>query len=223
MKKQVIIVAPHPDDETLGCGGTILQHKKEGDDIHWLVVTAMTLEQGFSQERVAIRKEEVAAIAECYGFTSVHMLGFPTTQLDTLPLSDLIAGVAKVFKSVAPEIVYLPFRGDVHSDHAIVSDAVLSCTKWFRYPSIKRILAYETLSETEFGISPDATGFRPNVFVDIHPYLNKKIETLKIFSSELGEFPFPRSLEAVKALAQVRGSSAGCSAAEAFMLLKEIM
>jgi N-acetylglucosamine malate deacetylase 1 len=222
MKKQIVIVAPHPDDETLGCGGTILRHKQAGEDIHWLVVTAMTPEQGFSRERIAEREAEIASAALRYGFASVKLLGFPTTRLDTLPMGDLIAAVSAMFQTVAPEIIYLPFAGDVHSDHAIVSDAVVSCTKWFRYPSIKRILAYETLSETEFGISPVAPGFRPNVFVDIHPYLNEKIEILKIFSSELGEFPFPRSIEAVRALALLRGTSAGCEAAEAFMLLKEI-
>jgi len=223
MKKIVIIVAPHPDDETLGCGGTILRHREAGDDIHWLVVTAMTPEQGFSQEKIAAREAEIAAVARRYGFASVQLLGLPTTRLDTLPASDLISKIAGVIQGVAPEVVYLPFSGDAHSDHSIVSKAVLSCTKWFRKTSIKRILAYETLSETEFGISPDALGFRPNVFVDIHHYLDEKIDILKIFASELGEFPFPRSIETVRALARLRGSSAGCSAAEAFMLLKEIV
>lgn len=223
MKKKIIVVAPHPDDETLGCGGTILRHRQAGDDIHWLVVTAMTPEQGFPQETITARDAEITMAARHYGFASVQLLGFPTTRLDTLPLSDLIAAISKVLKNISPEIIYLPFAGDVHSDHAVVSDAVLSCTKWFRNTSIKRILAYETLSETEFGISPNTLGFRPNVFVDIHPYLDEKIEILKIFSSELGEFPFPRSIEAVMALAQLRGSAANCLAAEAFMLLKEIV
>lgn len=223
MKKKVIIVAPHPDDETLGCGGTILRHKQAGDDIHWLVVTAMTPGQGFPQERITAREAEIAMVARRYGFASVQLLGLPTTRLDTLPLGDIITAITRAFQSVTPEVVYLPFGGDVHSDHAIVSDAVLSCTKWFRNTSIKRILAYETLSETEFGNSPDTLGFRPNVFVDIHPYLNEKIEILRIYSSELGEFPFPRSVGTVMALAQLRGSSAGCPAAEAFMLLKEVV
>lgn len=223
MRKQVIVVAPHPDDETLGCGGTILRHKAEGDNVHWLIVTAMVPEQGFSQASIAAREEEIAAATRRYGFASVQMLGLPTTRLDTLPMSDLVAAIGGAFRNAAPEVVYMPFGGDVHSDHAIVSNAVLSCTKWFRNPLIKRILAYETLSETEFGVSPDALGFRPNVFVDIHTYLEEKIGILEIFASELGEFPFPRSVEAVRALARLRGSSAGCSGAEAFMLLKEIM
>lgn len=221
--KKIIVIAPHPDDETLGCGGTLLRHKAAGDEIHWLIVTAMKPEQGFSSERVAARAAEISAVARMYGFDSVQSLDFPTTRLDALPAGDVIAAISKVFQGIMPEVVYLPFRGDVHSDHAVVSDAAISCTKWFRHASVKRVLAYETLSETEFGISPDVPGFRPNVFVDIHPYLDKKIEILKMFAGELGEFPFPRSVEAVRALAQLRGSTAGSQAAEAFMLLKEIV
>lgn len=223
MKKQVVVVAPHPDDETLGCGGTLFRHVASGDDVHWLIVTSMTAGQGFSQDRISSREAEIAKAASRYGFASVHALGLPTTRLDTLPMGELTARIGSVFQSVNPEVVYLPFRGDVHSDHAVVSDAVLSCTKWFRYASIKRVLAYETLSETEFGIRPDIAGFRPNVYVDIHPYLHEKIEVLDIFSSELRAFPFPRSTEAVTALARLRGSTCGCEAAEAFMLLREIV
>lgn len=221
--KKIIVIAPHPDDETLGCGGTLLRHKAEGDEIHWLIATAMTFEQGFSDERIAARAAEIDAVTRLYGFASVQSLGFPTTRLDVMPMGDLVAAISKAFQSIMPEVVYTPFKGDVHSDHAVVSDAVIACTKWFRHASVKRVLSYETLSETEFGISPDVSGFRPNVFVDIHPYLDRKIEILRTYAAELGEFPFPRSVEAVRALAQLRGSAAGCKAAEAFMLLKEVV
>ena len=102
-------------------------------------------------------------------------------------------------------------------------DAVAACTKWFRYKSVKKVLVYETLSETEFSINPDLQGFRPNIFINITDFLDKKIEIMKIFESELGEFPFPRSEEAIRALSSIRGASAGFHAAEAFMLLKEVI
>ena len=114
----------------------------------------------------------------------------------------------------------IPHRGDVHTDHQVVFDAVGACCKWFRYPSVKRVLAYETLSETEFGLNPQA-GFQPNMFVDISLFMERKLELLKIYQSELGEFPFPRSITAVRALAQYRGATSGFEGAEAFMLLRE--
>ena len=102
----------------------------------------------------------------------------------------------------------------------MVFDAASACCKWFRYPSVRRVLAYETLSETEFGLDPD-TRFHPNVFVDISAFLERKIELLQIYKSELGHFPFPRSATAVRVLAQYRGANSGFEAAEAFQLLRE--
>lgn len=220
---KVIVIAPHPDDETLGCGGTLLKHKAKGDDIHWLIITEMQDSQGFSLSQIARRNEEIEAAAQYYQWDSIHNLRLPTTLLDTLPMGDIITKVSKVFQKIQPNQIYLPYRGDVHSDHRIVFDAVSACTKWFRYGSVKRVLAYETLSETNFEINPDSNGFRPNVFVDITDYLEKKAEIMKVYHSEIGEFPFPRSEQAIRALAATRGVSAGCHAAEAFMLLKEII
>lgn len=223
MKRKIIVIAPHPDDETLGCGGTILRHRDAGDEVHWLIVTAMAAAQGFSIERIAAREAEIDAVAHRYRFASVNRLMFPATRLDVIPMGDLVRAIGEVLAKISPEIVYLPFRGDVHTDHAMVSDATLSCLKWFRLASVRRILAYETLSETEFGINPDSLGFRPNVFMDVHAHLSEKSEILGIFADEIRAFPFPRSIDAVRALALLRGATAGCGAAEAFMLLKEII
>lgn len=220
--RKVLFVAPHPDDETLGCGGTILRHKAEGDDVCWLIVTDISEEMGFSSEKVSLRDKEIKTVAGLYSFDSLYNLGFPTTRLDGLSMSELIESIGSIFRQIQPEIVYLPYRGDVHTDHKVVFDAAVSCTKWFRYGFIKRVLAYETLSETDFGINPESNGFRPNVFVNITSYLDKKLEIMKTYESELGQFPFPRSEETIKALAKLRGAAAGCDAAEAFMLLKEI-
>jgi len=221
--KDILVVAPHPDDETFGCGGTLLRHKAEGDKIHWLIATRMDDSIGFTRKQIEDREVQLNHVAEKYAFDSVNKLGFITTQLDELPMGDLVGRISSVVKKIQPEIVYVPYRGDVHTDHKVVFDAVVSCTKWFRYPSIKRILAYETLSETDFGINPDANGFRPNVFVDIGDQFQGKLAIMDIYGTEMGEFPFPRSIQAVEALAALRGVAAGSSAAEAFMLLKEIV
>jgi LmbE family N-acetylglucosaminyl deacetylase len=220
-KIRTLVVAPHPDDEVLGVGGTLLRRKKEGAAIGWLIMTKVSLESGWTPEKVEQRKDELEKITELFGFDSVFELDFPTTQLDLAPMGDLVNAISDVFKSFEPSEVFVPHPSDIHSDHRITFDAVTSCTKWFRSPTIKRVLAYETLSETDFSMSTSHR-FQPNVFVNIEDQLQEKLQALDIYSSELGEFPFPRSNPAISALAALRGASSGFKAAEAFELLREI-
>lgn len=219
----VLVVAPHPDDETLGCGGTLLRHRAEGDVVHWLIVTAMDETSPEWRNRIQAREREIEAVARHYGVSTVHRLGFPAARLDSLPRADVVGKIGAVVRTVAPNVLYLPFPGDAHSDHAVTFDACAACTKWFRHPSVRRVCAYETLSETEFGLSPVADAFRPNRFVDVTVHLNGKIEAMRLYAEESGVFPFPRSEEAIRALAALRGSTVGCAAAEAFMTLKEVV
>ena len=220
---EILVIAPHADDESLGCGGTLLRHKSEGDNIHWLLVTGMSETNGFSKERIAIRQQEIDLVAEHYGFNYVNQLGLPPAALETLPIGKLIGGISDVINKIKPQIVYVPYRNDAHSDHELVFDAAMSATKSFRYPFIKRVLAYETISETDFGMKPEDGGFRPNVYINISSFMQKKLDILDIFESEMGEFPFPRSRKAIEALASIRGAQSNCHAAEAFMLLKEMI
>ena len=219
----VLVVAPHPDDETLGCGGTLLRHVCKGDEVYWLIVTDLSVDCGFPQLQVIQRQEEIQQVSKAYGFAEVYNLKLPPAQLEEFPKGKLVSLIGKIVKDVNPEIVYLPYRNDVHTDHRIVFDAVVSCSKWFRYPSIRRVLCYETLSETDFSLYPNLEGFTPNSFVDITNYMDKKIEIAKIYRTEMGQFPFPRSPEALQALAQVRGAASGCLAAESFIILREIV
>jgi N-acetylglucosamine malate deacetylase 1 len=223
MRDTILIAAPHPDDETLGCGATLLRHIARGDSVHWLIVTDMQVRHGFAAAAVERRTAEIAAVAAAYPFAKVHNLGLAPTRLDVLPQAELVAAVAAVVREVAPSIIYVPFPGDAHSDHAAVFDAVAACTKWFRYHGIRRVLCYETPSETDFGLDPLAGAFKPNCFVDATRCIDRKIEIAQLYAGELGEFPFPRSVQALRALAQVRGAACGAAAAEAFMLLKEIV
>lgn len=221
--KVVLVVAPHADDETLGCGGTILRFAQSGAQIHWLLVTGMAEHFGYTEKQVQKRLEEISLVAEKYGFAQVHQLNFKPAALDTMPKGELIGALSKVVSQVKPEEVFTVFRNDAHSDHEVVYDAVMSATKSFRYPFVKRVLAYETISETDFGMKPEDGGFRPNVFVNISDYLEQKLTILEVFESEVGEFPFPRSRIALEALARVRGAQCNHLAAEAFMLVKEIV
>lgn len=223
MLKKILVVAVHPDDETLGCGGTILKHKAAGDAVYWLIVTSITEENGFAASVVEARQQEIITISAMYGFDGVFELNFPTIQLDNIPFSILIRGISNVIATVEPDTVYLPFKGDVHTDHLKVFQAAYSCTKVFRCPFIKKIIMMEILSETEFAPCLTGESFTPNMFVDITDFLGKKIDLMKIYKSEIFKHPFPRSEKNIKALALYRGATAGCKYAESFMILKEIV
>ena len=158
---KILVIAPHPDDETLGCGGALFRHKAEGDDIYWLIITGISQEGGWQEKVVKKRDNEIDAVAEKYGFSDVFNLRLPTTKMDTLPVSDLIGKISNVYKKVEPGVIYMPFAYDVHTDHLIIAKALQSTLKWFRYPHIKKVYMYETPSETEFNFIENRV-FRPN-------------------------------------------------------------
>ena len=209
--KRLLVVAPHPDDETLGCGGLMLRARSEGTAVYWLLVT-----RGLS-----VPPSQTDAVAAALGVTDKFELGHTAAQLEGLPRAQLVGEISEIVDRVSATDVYLPFRRDAHSDHSVVFDAGTAATKWFRHESVRRILTYETLSETDFDIAPDSFGFRPNLFVDISDVLDKKIKTAAIYKSEFQPHPFPRSLDGIRALATLRGAASGFHAAEAFMTLRE--
>ena len=217
---KVLIISPHPDDETLGCGGTLLRHKSQGDQLYWCIITEMKTEMGWSDNLVKSRINEINSVKEIYEFIDVFNFGIPPTKVDTVPISDIVEKLSDIYKIIEPEIIYMPFPYDVHTDHQIVSKALKSTYKWFRHPYLRKILMYETLSETEFSFEAKNT-FCPNVFINISEFLDLKIDVMKIFKSEMGNSPFPRSEKTIRSLAAVRGSQSGYKAAEAFQLLYE--
>jgi LmbE family N-acetylglucosaminyl deacetylase len=219
---KVMVIAVHPDDETLGCGGTLLKHKSSGDEIHWVIVTSAKSFPGISCKDLSDRDGVIEKVSKMFKFDSVTRLELPTTKLDTLEASHIVELLSDVIQKVQPSYIYLPFMGDVHSDHRVVFECAYSCTKSFRSPFIKKIYMMETLSETEFAPSVASSVFIPNSFVDISRFFEQKIRILLEYKSEMSEHPFPRSVESVKALATLRGSTCSSEYAESFMLLKEI-
>ncbi len=218
----VLFVSAHPDDETLGCGGTILKHTEQSDSVYWLIVTEATQALGYSTDFIKKREQQLKMISEAYRFSQTYKLGFPTTKLHNIDFSDLISEIGTVINQIEPQIIYSVNRSDIHTDHQIVARAIMSCTKSFRYPFIKRILMYECLSETETMLPLLENIFIPNIYSDITDFLDRKIEIMKIYESELQNSPLPRSVEVIKALAQFRGASVGVKYAEAFMLLRDL-
>ena len=221
MAKKILFVAVHPDDETLAFGGTILKHKNDGDEIYWLIITNVYEEHGWDTTFVKKRQKEIEKVKAIYNFDGVAKLDFPSTKLDSISDSNLISSISDVINDFKPDTIYLPFMNDVHSDHRISFNALFSCTKNFRYPFIKKILMGETLSETEFSPSVNGLTFVPNVYVDITKYMSKKNKIMSIYSSEVMDGNMPRSLSAISALANYRGSRIGVEFAEDFMLLFE--
>jgi len=220
--KNIIVISAHPDDEVLGCGGTLIKHREAGDKIDWLITTKVKETHGFPKERVQSRDLEVQKVSNQLNIHKTYTLDYPTMCLSDESLISMIPEVSEIFNESKPEIIYILNRSDAHSDHLITFKAIMSCTKSFRYPFIKRVLMYECISETEFGAALPENNFMPTYFVDISSYLNEKLKLMSIYESELGEHPFPRSFRNIEALSVFRGASVGVHHAEAFQILKWI-
>ncbi|MBA4391143.1 MAG: GlcNAc-PI de-N-acetylase [Syntrophus sp. (in: bacteria)] len=247
----ILVLAVHPDDETLGAGGTILRHKAEGQRIHWLIVTAMyyrdqeglpvtishkgditLLPEGcrlptnaplFDKKFVEQRVQEIMCVSQAYNFDSITELFVPTATVGDQDEIDLMTKASKEVERIRPNTVYLPFYGDIHGDHRAVFLTLYSCVKSFRYPFVKNVYMMETISETEYALPGLNLQFTPNRFMCIDEWFEKKISICKIFASEMGRHPMPRSEECIRSQALIRGSFAQCRYAEAFMVVREIV
>jgi LmbE family N-acetylglucosaminyl deacetylase len=220
--KNILVIAPHPDDEVLGCGGTIAKHAKTGDEVYLCIVTK-AYPPRWPEEEVKKRKEEVFSASNILGIRKTYFLDFPTVKLDTVPQEELNESINQVVGEIQPEIIYLPHRGDVNTDHRLVFDAALVAIRPKPGSTIRKVLCYQTLSETEWGAPLVLNAFVPNVYVDISETLETKLAAMSTYKLEIKEFPHPRSLEAISALARVGGSTIGVPAAESFIMIREII
>ena len=223
----VLVVAAHPDDEILGCGGALARHAAGGDTVHVLIVAegatsrdARRDPEGREPELTALRASASRA-ASVIGAEEPRLLGLPDNRLDALPLLDVIKPIEAVVEAVAPEIVYTHHGGDLNVDHRIVHQAVVTACRPLPGSPVRAIYAFETVSSTEWQSAGDA--FRPQRSVDIEPFLRLKLQALEAYKAEMRPFPHARSFEAVEALARVRGAAAGLKAAECFVIVREIV
>jgi LmbE family N-acetylglucosaminyl deacetylase len=219
----VLVISAHPDDETLGAGGTLLGHISRGDSVHWAVATK-PFAPVHSEDFIRRAAEQVQAVSKAFGFRNNVRLGFDTTRLDTTPQSDLIDALLPVVESVRPEVVYLVHGGDIHSDHRALFSAAMSIFKPFHCSrlGVKRILSFETLSSTDAALGTNLQPFVPNVFVDITPHMPRKLEIMSMFETEAQGELLPRGSSAIEALGRYRGSTVGVKYAEAFVLIREL-
>jgi LmbE family N-acetylglucosaminyl deacetylase len=220
---RVLAISVHPDDETLGCGGTLLRHAAQGDELHWLIVTR-TYAPTWSQKMMARKSKEIDTVAASYGMKSVVRLGLPTAKLDTFPQGEIIEVVRNAIDSIRPEVVYLVHDGDVHTDHHAVFTATMCVLKAFymKKHGVRRVLSYETLSSTDAAPPQYHRCFVPTVFQEISPYIDRKIEIMDMYSSETQPDPMPRGPSAIRALARFRGATIAVDYAEAFVLIREV-
>jgi len=216
----ILVVSPHPDDETLGAGGTLLKMKKKGCKIFWLNISDMKEDDGWTENQIFHRKEQIESIKKYYRFDGFYNLGFPATKLSSFSEEQLIGLIKKVFEDVKPEWIIIPGQYDAHSDHRVVYNCCMSCAKTFRASYIKRITTMEIVSESEYGFQREK--FEPNLFIDITDELDNKLEAMQLYDTEIGEVPFPRSIGNIRALASVRGGTCLAKYAEAFCIIKQI-
>jgi len=219
---RILVVAPHPDDEILGCGGTMIKHIEAGDEVYVCIATKGCMPL-FSTESVNKTRSEALECHKSIGVKKTFFLDFPAAMMEKVERYEMNGKILDVIKEVQPDIVFIPHWGDMQKDHQMVADACMVALRPKYEPKVKTIYSYETMSETAWNAPNVQNEFIPNVFVDISNTLKKKIKALSVFKSQLSEFPDARSLEAVEALAKYRGALMHFKAAEAFMLIRQLL
>jgi LmbE family N-acetylglucosaminyl deacetylase len=220
-KKRILVVAPHPDDETLGVGGTIAKYSAQGDEVFVLMVSGH-LPPIYSRKAYEETVSEAYLAFKVLGVEKSEFLEIPATMIGDQPLHELNARISKVVNDFNPHIVLCPYP-DRHIDHRLVFDSVMVATRPVGVgKDIEIIAAYETLSETHWNAPHIEPNFTPNWVVDISDHISKKLNALECYKSQISEFPGPRSIEAVEALAKFRGTQAGFGFGEGLHIVRMI-
>tara|TARA_Y100000589_G_C27197207_1_gene647421 strand:- start:4035 stop:4724 length:690 start_codon:yes stop_codon:yes gene_type:complete len=228
MSKSILVIAAHPDDEVLGCGGSILRHSQEGDKVYVVIAAEGLTSRQKKRNRDSVSRElddliiSANKAAEILEVSGIDFLELPDNRLDSLDRLDLIKLIEEKIRKYQPEIVYTHHSGDVNVDHRRLYEATITSCRPMPGNTVKRILTYEVLSSTDWQPKGAYDYFQPNVFIDISSQFQKKMQALNIYSSEMREWPHSRSIKAVEHLARLRGSQVGKEAVEAFNLIREI-
>jgi len=226
-KNTCLVIAAHPDDEVLGCGGTVAGLARAGQDLYIAVLgegVTSRYEKREEADQAEIEKLDIQCrqAAELLGAKEIFRYQLPDNRFDTVPLLKIIKIIEELIDRLRPRVVYTHHGGDLNVDHILTCRAVLTATRSVPGQPVKEIYSFEVPSSTEWAFQRFAPAFSPNVFVDITGTLDVKIEALKRYENEIRPFPHPRSPEAVKALSTRWGSLAGCPAAEAFELVRSL-
>jgi LmbE family N-acetylglucosaminyl deacetylase len=223
----ILVVAAHPDDEVLGCGGTMARLARDGREVR-IAILAEGMSARYAQREDADPQQlqqlhaRAQQAADKVGAKELVLCKLPDNRLDTVPLLNVVKLVEEVVIRFRPEVIYTHHPGDLNVDHGVVHRAVLTATRPVAGQCVKEIYAFEVPSSTEWAFQELQPVFRPNVFMDITETLETKIEALACYDTEMRKFPHPRSTEALRAIAARWGSVAGLQAAEAFELVRSV-
>lgn len=217
--KKVLIIAPHMDDEVLGCGGTICRHLKSGDKVCVIFIAHRVYNHSFDERRNTIERKHALKAKSVLGYNDAIFLNLDDERLDAC-IQDIIIPLEKSFFDIKPAVVYIPFRGDNNQDHRAVFDAARVVLRSAATPFVEEVYMYDTPSSTEQSPPLPENAFLPNYYINIKNTINRKINAFRCYETEGRKYPHPRSAEAVKIAAQKRGIESGFEYAEAFMMLR---
>ena len=224
MSRSILVIAAHPDDDVLGCGGAIARHISHGDKVSILFLADGESSRG-SLDQLQQRRESAIKAASCIGVAKEGVLfgDFADNQMDTVPLLEIVKVIEKVSSKIKPELVYTHHHGDLNVDHVLTNKAVLTAFRPMPSQSVKTILGFEVLSSTGWSAPSSDNNFYPQHYIDITPFFGKKLEALTHYENEMRPFPHARSYDAIEALAVYRGAMVGLKKAEAFSIIRQIV
>ena len=218
----VVVFAAHPDDDILGCGGTIAKLTQEGSKVHIVFLADGESSRGDITDINSLiqqRKQDAKKALKILGCDSIEFLDFPDNRLDSLDLLDVVKKIEGFIDAYKPYTIFTHYAHDLNIDHQITHNAVVTACRPQPGHCVKELLFFEVPSSTEWNLSK---AFMPNYFVDISSTLSLKIDALNAYKNEMKSFPHPRSIKAIESLACYRGASSGCGAAEAFIIGRKI-
>ncbi len=224
IKNKILIIAAHPDDEVLGCGGTVTKFIKEGHKAYCLFLGKGKTSRGkktFKKEQKNLI-EEAEKAAKILGINQIFFENFPDQKYDSISFLEIVKAIERIKKKIKPSIIFTHHSGDLNLDHQITFKAVLTACRPTKEETVKEIYSFEVPSSTEWGIPKRRNYFIPNIFFDISNTFNKKIEALKFYQSEIRDYPHPRSIKGVEIIARRWGTVVGKELVEAFELIRKI-
>ena len=221
--KKILVVAAHPDDEVLGCGGTIARYVREGYDAYVVFMTdgVSSRKETSIQNEIKNREKSAILASQILGIELVEILDFPDNGMDTVPILDIVQNLEAVIDKVKPSIVFTHYWGDLNIDHRVTCQSVLTACRPYPAQVVKEIYSFEIPSSTEWSSPSVENNFNPNNFVDISKTIELKMSALQAYDQEMRNFPHSRSLKAINSLAKVRGAAVGIVAAECFVVIRQ--
>ena len=222
--KKILVIAAHPDDEILGCGGSMIKLKKKNNNIYTVFLSNGVSSRDLKNKKKEIIKRKKAAI-KCNKFIKSKIINFfdyPDNKFDSVPFLNIVKDLEKIIKKYKPDTIFTHSDADLNIDHRLTLKAVVTACRPYAFEFIKTILSFEIPSSTEANFLKKQKKFQPNYFIDISKTLKKKIKAVKIYKDELRIFPHPRSIRYIKSLSEVRGGSAGVESAEAFEVIRHV-